>query len=64
MAFFDVALKGFKSAIPILKKDGYTLDEIKQGFTMSKKVIDKINVSDEKKQAFYKAMEESLKNAK
>ena len=64
MTFFEMALKGFKSAIPLFKKEGCTNEEIKEAFAMSKKLINKLNVSDEKKQAFYKAMEESLKDAK
>lgn len=59
-----MALKGFKAAIPMFKKEGYTNEEIKEAFTMSKKLINKLNVSDEKKQEFYKAMEKSLKDAK
>ena len=62
MTFFERALEGFKKAIPMFKKEGYTKDEIQKGFTMSKKLIDKLNVSDEKKQAFYKAMDDCLKD--
>lgn len=62
MTFFEIALKGFKQAIPIYLKDGYTKEEIKEGMTQSKKYIAKINVSEDKKQAFYKAMDDCLKD--
>lgn len=64
MTLYDYAMKILKLLIPELKKEGMNDKDIEEGFEVGKRILDRIILNKEKREALKKAMDDSRKGKK
>lgn len=64
MKLYDYALKIFNLAIPEIKKEGYTDKDIQEGFDLTKRILNRLALKKDAKEALNKALDDAKKGKK
>lgn len=64
MKLYDYALKIFNLAIPEIKKEGYTDKDIQEGFDLTKRILNRLVLKKDAKDALNKALDDAKKGKK
>ena len=64
MKLYDYALKIFNLAIPEIKKEGYTDKDIQEGFDLTKRILNRLALKKDAKDALNKALDDAKKGKK
>ena len=64
MKLYDFTLKVLNLAIPEFKKDGYGEKDIQEGFDLAKKILNRIALKKDAKEALNKALDDAKKGKK
>lgn len=64
MKLYDYALKIFNLAIPEIKKEGHTEKDIQEGFNLAKKILNRLALKKDAKEAINKALDDAKKGQK
>lgn len=64
MKLYDFTLKVLNLAIPEFKKDGYGEKDIQEGFDLAKKILNRLALKKDAKEAINKALDDAKKGQK
>lgn len=62
MKLYDYALKLLNIAIPEFKKEGMTDKDIQEGFDVAKRILNRLVLKKDEKEALEKALEDAKKS--